>query len=362
MIKKLGGEILMKKIITNILGQKNLERLVYYLGIRYYSLFKEYKSLKKIYYLSTPSHGNMGDQAIAEASIKFFKDKFPEYKVIEVYREDVNRYARAIKWTLNPDDLIFIIGGGNMGNLYVWEESTRRQIIKTFKHNPVISMTQTITFTDDAEGQAELEKTKFIYNSHPNLSLIAREQNSYEKMNEIFTNANILINPDIVLYLFNQFEYEKDKRTRIMSCLRSDKESILGSQKEALIDYLKREYNNYFEYDTVIPGRVERNERSTKLEQMFQEFKQSKVVITDRLHGMVFCAITKTPCIVTKSLDHKVTGTYEWLKNLNYIRMVNSLDVDTIKPLIEELINLDELTTINLEKGYFDTLRKGLGV
>ncbi|MCI9435358.1 MAG: polysaccharide pyruvyl transferase [Bacilli bacterium] len=352
----------MRKIIKKILGEKNTNKLIYEIGIINYFRFKEYKYKKKIYYLSTPLHGNMGDQAIAEASVKFFIDKFPEYEIIEVYREDVNRYAKAIKKTLNKDDLIFIHGGGNMGNLYVREEETRRQIINLFKKNRTISMTQTMTFTDDLEGTRELEKTKQIYNNHPNLQLIARERLSYEKMKSEFSNANILINPDIVLYLFNQFEVDNTQRNRIMTCLRSDKESILGNKKQQFLNELIQIYPNVFNYDTVINEDVYRELRTQKLTEMFNEFRKSKVVITDRLHGMVFCAITKTPCIVTKSLDHKVTGTYEWVKDLNYICLVESLDIEIIKGLIEQLSNLDKFTTINLEEKYFNSLKNRLNL
>lgn len=352
----------MRKIIKKILGEKNTNKLIYEIGIINYLHFKEYKYKKKIYYLSTPSHGNMGDQAIAEASVKFFRDKFPEYEIIEVYREDVNKYARAIKKCLNKDDLIFIIGGGNMGNLYLWEEETRRQIIKLFNKNPIISMTQTITFTNDLEGTKELEKTKKIYNNHPNLSLIAREKKSYKKMEKEFINANVLINPDIVLYLFNQFEVDNTQRNRIMTCLRSDKESILGNKKQQFLSELGQEYPNVFNYDTVINEDVYRESRTQKLNEMFNEFRKSKVVITDRLHGMVFCAITKTPCIVTKSLDYKVTGTYEWIKDLNYIKLVDSLDLETVQPLIDELSNLQEMTIVDFDGKYFSSLRERLGL
>lgn len=338
------------------------DKVIYLIGSRYNSKFSKYKNIKKIYYLATPSHGNMGDQAIAEASVQFFRDKFSEYEVIEVYREEVNKYAKAIKKSINQDDLIFIHGGGNMGNLYVCEEETRRQIIKLFKNIPVISMTQTITFTSDEVGEKELEKTKLIYNNHPNLSLIAREKPSYEKMKKEFINANILINPDIVLYLINQFKFEKEKRIRIMSCLRQDKESVLGHKKDEITDYLRKNYEDYFEYDTAIEERVPREKRTIKLNEMLNEFKKSQLVITDRLHGMVFCAITKTPCIVTKSLDHKVIGTYEWLKDLNYIILVDDLTVETIEPLIQELLQLDNLTAIDFDQEYFNTIRERLGI
>lgn len=347
----------------NIQFKKRIKRKISYLmGIKYISKFSQYKNQKKIFYLSTPYHGNMGDQAIAEASVQFFNDKFSEYKVIEVYRENINKYAKAIKKNIKEDDLIFIHGGGNMGNLYISEEETRRQIIKYFKRNSIISMTQTITFSADKEGEQELQKTKKIYNNHNNLSLIAREKKSYDKMKKEFSNANILVNPDIVFYLLDKLDYEKEKRDRVMSCLRGDKEGILGKQKDKIINYLRENYEDYFEYDTHIAEKVPREKRNIKLMQMLDEFKKSKVVITDRLHGMVFCVITKTPCIVTKSLDHKVTGTYEWVKELNYIRLVDDLKVETIEPLIQELSELKELTTIDFNQDYFNTLRERLGV
>ena len=93
---------------------------------------------------------------------------------------------------------------------------------------------------------------------------------------------------------------------------------------------------------------------------MLNEFLRCKVVITDRLHGMLFAAITKTPCIVTKSLDYKITGTYEWIKDLNYIKFVEQLDTNLIKQLGMELINLNEKTNIDFESIYFKKLINSL--
>ena len=71
---------------------------------------------------------------------------------------------------------------------------------------------------------------------------------------------------------------------------------------------------------------------------------------------MIFCAITKTPCIVTRSLDHKVIESYKWIKNLNYIRLVEGLDFDKINPIIEELSNLEKFDELDFDKLYFDKL------
>jgi pyruvyl transferase EpsI len=349
-----------KLFIKKILGQKMIDRTYYILGFRYYSEFFRYKNKKKIIHISTPLHGNMGDQAIVYATNEFLKKEFSEYEIIEIYKKDIYKYTKAIKRILNKDDIIVLIGGGNMGNLWIDEERDRRFIIEKFPENKIISMPQTISFTKDENGQKELNKTIKIYNRHKNLTIIAREKISFEIMKKQFVSANVILNPDTVLYLHNMYKPQKSKRNRIMTCLRSDKESILGNEKLQFIHQLKDAYDEVFNYDTVINKCVTKEKRENELKNMFEEFLKSKVVITDRLHGMVFCAITKTPCIVTKSLDHKVTGTYEWIKELNYIRLVDDLKFEKIKPLIEELSNLTKINEINFTNIYFNNLTQTL--
>lgn len=345
------------KFIKKILKEKEINKIKYLLGIRYINKFKDYKDKKKIIYTLVPTHGNMGDQAIAYATLKYLEEQFSEYEIIQVNREDTYKYCMALKKVVNKDDIIFLHGGGNMGNLYPIEEQDRRAIIHMFDDNKIISMTQTISFTDDENGKKEFIKTKRIYENHKDLTLIAREQKSFNIMKKNLNVKNIVINPDIVLYL-NEMDLNKvNSRTKIMTCLRDDKESILGNAKDNFINELNKSYINVFNYDTVIDKRITKEIRKIELEDIFNKFRESKLVITDRLHGMVFAAITKTPCIVTKSLDHKVTGTYEWIRDLNYIRLVDNLDFKEIKPIINELYNLEEINKIDLNKEYFWTLR-----
>ncbi len=359
-----------KNLIIKVIGSNNYRRvrqvkavgkvvvneIKYFKSIYNYSELKEYKDTKKIIYLLTPEHGNMGDQAIAFATNKFLMDKFYDYKVLEFNRDDIYKYGRAIKMILNKDDIVVLHGGGNIGNLYLVEERPRRFIIKKFSNNKIISMTQTSSFTKDKDGEMELKITKKIYNNHKDLTIIARENVSYEFMKREIENANVIVNPDIVMYLHDMYEFNKDNRNRIMTCLRSDKESILGNDKERFIEELSKNYNNIFNYDTVINKLITKENRKDELMAMLDEFLKSKVVITDRLHGMVFCAITKTPCIVTKSLDHKIVGTYNWLRELNYIRLVEKLDFNIIKPIIDELSSLENVNTVNFKEMYFKNL------
>lgn len=320
------------------------------------------KNDKKVIHMLTPIHGNMGDQAIVYATNKFLSKKFRDYKIIEVYKKDIHKHAKILKKILNKNDFIVLIGGGNMGNLWISEEEDRRFVIETFKDNKIVSMPQTISFTNDDDGREELYITKKIYNEHKNLTVIAREKKSFEIMKKEFVNANIILSPDMVLSLFENYSSLSEDRKGIMTCLRNDKEGVLGEQKEILIDNLTENYNDIINYDTVVDKIIYKEKREYEINEMLKKFKKSKVVITDRLHGMIFAAITKTPCIVTKSLDHKVTGTYEWIKDLNYIKLVDNLEFENIKEIINEFMQIKECNKSDFNDDIFDELKEKLYV
>jgi pyruvyl transferase EpsI len=327
-------------------------------SIRKINKYKEYKNQKKIIYLLSPLYGNMGDQAIAYASLKFYKENFKDYKILEFDRFKIYSEYFSIKNSLNKDDIIVIQGGGNMGNLYMQEEEPRRFIIKNFKNNIIISMTQTISFTNDKFGKKEKEKTRKIYNKNKNLILLAREDTSYKEMIKLFT-GNIIEVPDIVFYLEKMINNDIE-RIFITTCLRNDKESIWKNKKNKFINRLKEDYKNVFIYDTVVNRQITFKSRIDELNAMLNNFKKSKLVITDRLHGMIFCVITRTPCIVLRSLDHKIVESYKWIKDLDYVELIDDLDYNKLKLIIEKL----KLRQVDDELGftykYYNKLAKTL--
>ena len=54
------------------------------------------------------------------------------------------------------------------------------------------------------------------------------------------------------------------------------------------------------------------------------EFASASLVITDRLHGLIFSAITNTPCIAFDNLSGKVHGIYHWIEDIPTIRLINT--------------------------------------
>ena len=78
--------------------------------------------------------------------------------------------------------------------------------------------------------------------------------------------------------------------------------------------------------DTLAKTPILASDRMIALTRKYDELKHAALVITDRLHGMILCAITGTPCIVLESKSPKVRGCYSWIKHLEYIRFANSSD------------------------------------
>ncbi|MBW9145263.1 polysaccharide pyruvyl transferase family protein [Clostridium sp. CM027] len=350
----------MKKRIKNILKsvvyakERTLLIKNYYLGNKKLEEIQEYKKTKKVLFCLTPNYGNMGDQAIAYATKKFFEENFKDYGFLQFERDEFYSYAKSIKKIVNEDDIIAIQGGGNMGNLYLREEHARRLVIKKFDECKVVSMPTTLSFTNDKVGDKHLRQMKKIYNKNNKLMLLAREEKTFSMMQEIFNVKSFKV-PDIVFYLENIFKVNSN-RNNIMVCLRSDKESYWKNKKDNFIVNLKLKYDNVVETDTVVDREIDSNRREEELFNMWNEFRNSKVVITDRLHGMIFAFITKTPCIILRSADHKIIESYKWIEGINYMRFVKELEFNTINNEIEELINLTTFDETNFKEEYFNKL------
>lgn len=290
-------------------------------------------------------YNNLGDVAITYAQKNFLQTVFPNKKVVEIDVKDTVKYYIDMKKKITKNTLITLIGGGNTGDHYELIERYRRFIIRNFKKNNNIIFPQTIDFSNSKYGKYSLKRSIKDYSKNSNLIISARESKSYEFYKENFINEVILI-PDIVFSL----EYKmKHKRSGIALMLRNDKEKTLNKENEKiLVDKLKKLYDEIIISDTC----VDNYENDKKYELLFNkinEIASKKIVITDRLHGMILCYITNTPCIVMPNSNHKITMTYyNWLKECNYIKLFEEFDLDNIEKTIKEFYDLKNINKSNI--------------
>lgn len=137
---------------------------------------------------------------------------------------------------------------------------------------------------------------------------------------------------------------------------RNDKEKAMQeSEVEKIKSYLNN--NNIPNYctDMYSEEEITVSNRKSVVNKKMQEFANAKLVLTDRLHGMIFSAIAGTPCIVFTNNHHKVLGSYEWISYLNYIKFAKSSN--EALQMIPELLSMDDCTYNNLPlKMYYDNL------
>ena len=318
---------------------------------------EKYRGKKKILVFLAGYYQNLGDMALTYSQKCFLEENFPDYEVIMIPSTKTYTYMKALKRLCTEEDIITTIGGGNMDDIYISLEDCRRFVIKSFPNNRIVSFPQTMVFSETPFGQKRLQKTTKIYNKHKNLKIFTREKRSLARMQKSFVNDNIGFCPDMVLYL-NKIEPQL-QRQGVLCCLREDKEMQLsGEQNLAIKSMLQETYDSVTFTDTVNvtleqcrPENIE-----TTLHSFWDSLKSSKVVLTDRLHCMIFCAITKTPCVVLDNTNKKISGVFqEWLSDLGYIRMIeNNNDVDLMKKEIDNLyaIKLEDYPNINLKSKF----------
>lgn len=276
---------------------------------------------KKIILIGTPAHGNLGDHAIAEEEKNFIAEYFSDYNLYEIIMPLYNIYRKKLKQIINNKDIIIISGGGWMGNLWIHNEITIRNIIESYPKNNVIIFPQTIYYTNDEEGRRECDITSRCISNHKNLMICLREKKSYEFAKNNYTfkwNSKPVLCPDIVLFGGCQY-YKKsfqDKK-KINVCLRKDCEGILKDRDKLIKDISK--YGEVDEITTVVPRLIPLKKRIKELEEAWKVFSSGTITITDRLHGMLFSVLNGTPCIVLNNKTGKVLGVLEWIKNSNMI-------------------------------------------
>lgn len=336
----------------------------YRIGKRFIGFLEQYSKTLNIYYLMAPAFGNVGDEAIVEASVLFLNDMFPEFKVIVIDYLDTLQSLKEIRRILKKGDLIFLQGGGNIGTLYYDAECMREFIIRKFPDVPIVSMPQSMYFDDSTNGVKKLKKCSNIFNAHPNLTLIARERYTHENMRRVFSKCKVLLNPDIVFYYSKIANYNINyHREGVMTCLRTDSEDILGDSRIEIIKTLASKYDGLIISDTCVARNIPDQMRCFEVKSLINQFSKVKVVITDRLHGMVLAALTNTPCIVMPSLDKKVIGTHEWIQDADFIRFIDKSECTTIVSIIDEMISntYKPYDWVAFREKHFGTLRERIG-
>lgn len=366
----------MGKLLTQIkLRAKRLYRFCTKGGLNYLSWAGSVKALqwhmnnglqkqscKKIYWIGpfSPIHANVGDHAQTLGVQNFLCDKFSDYKIIRIYRDDITvKVLSDIAKQLRKSDLVFLQSSGDFGSLHdvsshhpgrISYPEVRRQIVKMAQASKVINLPVTAFYEDNEQGVVSLDKDRTIFNGSKFI-ILCREPISLQTVQKNLTCKSMFF-PDFVFYLKPKPYTEPRSGVRVI--LRRDKEAMLSvEQKEMLSVKLSTLFSDVNVEDImhefhVIPDSI----LEKYMDNVLQKFQQQELIITDKMHGMITAVITQTPCIaLSGGIPHKISAYKSFLSGA--VEFVD--DVSDIEDAIKR-IRKQEYSPVDLSS-YFETFR-----
>ena len=278
--------------------------------------------------LGFPNYANVGDSAIWLGTIAYLRSLgiAPRY-VCDHATYSRQRLARRI-----GDGVILLQGGGNLGDLWELHQPFREAVVDAFHDHPIIQLPQSICFQE----QAALAGARAVFNRHPNLTLLVRDQQSLTIACNEF-GARSLLCPDMAFCLGLLPRLVAASRALVWLA-RSDRESALTSRPPAgagiepvdwlterasalrLARWLGRRGRLHAplsrSYDWLARQRLQRGCRV---------LSSGRVAITDRLHGHILCVLLGIPHVLLDNSYGKVRSFYAtWTRGCELVRWAES--------------------------------------
>lgn len=313
---------------------------------RYLWEINDLRQRKKAIMLATAEHQNIGDSAITLAEQQLLSSQFPDYYQVEISTYEFARKEAYLHAIVNPQDILFLNGGGNIGDVYPEEEQFHQTIVEQFPNNRIVVFPQTISFRH-LDGKT-LRDSQRAYNGHRDLTMYLRGRESLEFARTYFPNVKSVLMPDVVHLLQTEYTFP---RSGALMCIREDGESSLDeAQREMLCSLVKKMFQNVEHTTNIHPEDVTRDIRGLVVRQELMRFAKHQVVITDRLHGMIFSVITGTPCVVLSSFNQKIREYYEaFLKGTDGVIFLGS-NLDGVEEAIRMALKDEKVKSPALQK------------
>lgn len=316
--------------------------------------------------LFPPEVPSIGDHAQILVIQQWFRQHFPRMEIIRFTRQipkvDLKNWDKLLR-SVKDDDLIFISSGCDFGNLYPSSHELRKKLISTFPDNKIIQLPVTVFYNHTIDVTSDTE----FFANRKNVVLMCRDPRSYEILSRNL-ECNSLFVPDFAFLL--KTPLPRGERKGALLILRNDgerkfKPKIMANQRQKLAHYtlkslVKQGISKVTVKDVQIgEGPITDENRESIINHVLDYYQNFKVVVTDRLHGMVFSVLTHTPCIALEGkVPHKLSG-YKKLLSRSVRFVDNIRDVpDAIRDVLSKPYQPTDLTPHfnGLKKRIFDLL------
>lgn len=316
------------------------------------------KGVKKVAFIGMSMHNDKTDSAITMGELSILNELGINivYRGIEGGEREAEVQANEIRARLGtPRDDVAVLfhGGGNFGDVWRDQHRFRLFVMKRLLDFRLVVLPQSVLLSSD--GTFLLDETKEIYDQASSLTLIARDASSLRFLAQHFGQHRIFLCPDSAFILAPQnvsgvlAHRRLSRDIDILYLFRSDKESKFPENETQPSAIKKRhpglrvEVNDWIAHGepltlsaTSSPDPVLANSERTRLG--FEFLARSKVIVTDRLHGLVMASILDLP-VVFLDLD-RITGFHDtWM--LGADNVVSATTISEAARLAEDLFERD---------------------
>lgn len=287
-----------------------------------------YGNRGRVFLLQAADYGNIGDIAITLAQTQRLRSLFPDKELVVMYASSEYDDLKSLIRCLKDGDLIAFVGGGSIGDVYYYYEIYRQLVVTMSRHIPIVVFPQSVKF----RKLSNFRRAASIYSGKRELLFAAREEYSYRQL-ATFANRRILV-PDIALTMDY---YNSALRSGAGLCLRNDYERLLTDREQKYVEECVRfRFDSVSDFDTHcgidnLPPDCQR----ALFKETVDTISSKELLVTDRLHGMIFGFITGTPTIALSNNNQKILGSYKWIESCPYVKYLE--DVRELPAAIDEL-------------------------
>jgi pyruvyl transferase EpsO len=193
----------------------------------------------RVVLLDYPLHDNIGDLLIWIAELEFFRQK--NISPVQIHCHEA---IDQIKERIEPDDILFIHGGGNWGDLWETHENFRNTILRQFHKHRIIVFPQTMYYRE----KTRLEASKTAVSNCKDITIFMRDKISLDLALKSYPTASVFLCPDLAFLL----------RLKDLSESKTTKKRLLIKRSDHEVDPLERHapkhYDDILDWPDMVPG------------------------------------------------------------------------------------------------------------
>ena len=303
---------------------------------RYFRKHEAANRKPHVFLFGAPAHSNLGDQAQCYCIQRWLKRYLPEYEVETNTLSTANKaYFADLKKVFRKGDILLCHSGYHITDLYD-EKRAYLTAAKLFPEEPLRILPQTVHF----ENPDNLKAVADTFNSHGQVTLLCRDEVSYENAQKAFNRCRLFLFPDIVTMLIGNFDYYTPAvKEGVLFCMRNDKEALYSKEDiAALREQLAPLYPTALTDTTISASYKDISaDREPYIRAKVEEIARYRVVVTDRYHGTIFSLIANTPVIIVNSTDHKLSSGIKWFPESFRSHVFYAADLAEVPALIKRI-------------------------